>query len=109
MAAKNIPIDIIKQAVTIIEQFNRQELKGCANYTARFNGAFLYLDRADYGSQATAICRLKFMGSIDDWEFAIFKHSINQYDPSEYFFPGTNYLDGSLEGAMRCGMEAYPA
>lgn len=109
MAANKIPTDIRQQALSIIEQFNQQELKGRAEYIPRFKGAFLYLDRADYGRRASEICRLKFVSTLDDWEFAIFKHSSNQYDPDEWFHPGTNHLDGSIKGAMLCGMEAYPA
>ncbi len=108
MTAKKIPADIQQQAVAIIEQFNQQELKDCSKYTYRFKGAFLYLDRTDYGSRPTEICRLKFMDSLDDWEFAIFKHSSNKYDPDEWFFPGADHFDGTIQGAMRCGMEAYP-
>ena len=26
----------------------------------------------------------------------------------EWMFPGSQYLDGTLEGAMRAGLEAYP-
>jgi hypothetical protein len=26
----------------------------------------------------------------------------------EFFFPGTEHLDGTIEGAMRAGVEAYP-
>jgi len=40
MAANKIPADIQQQAVTIIEQFNQQELKGCAEYTPRLRAHF---------------------------------------------------------------------
>jgi hypothetical protein len=69
---------------------------------------FLYLDRADCGSAPVQICRLKYAGSPNKWEFAIFKHSSDRYDPEEVVFPGAIFLDGTIEGAMRCGMEAYP-
>ena len=109
MTTKNIPADIQQQALAIIEQFNQQKLKGYSKYIPRFKGKFLYLDRTDHGGRATEICRLKFIGSIDDWEFAIFKFSSNKYDPDEWFMPGTEHIDGSIEGAMLCGMAAYPA
>lgn len=32
----------------------------------------------------------------------------NRYDPNEWFFPGSGYLDGTVEGAMKAGLEAYP-
>src|ERR1017187_4370000 len=102
-----IPTEIQREAIDIIEQFNKQNLNGRSRYVPRFKGAFLYLDREDYGSLPSEISRLKYTGSLDKWEFAIFKHSSNKYDPDEFMFPGTAHLDGSIEGAMLCGMEAY--
>ncbi len=32
----------------------------------------------------------------------------NRYDPDEWMFPGSGYLDGTVEGAMKAGLEAYP-
>ncbi len=40
---------------------------------------------------------------------SIFKHSSNKYDSDVWFFPGIDHFDGSIEGAMQCVMEAYPA
>lgn len=68
----------------------------------------MYLDRKDFGSAPVEICRLKYKGSLTNWELAIFKYSSNKYDPEELLFPGATYLDGTIEGAMRCGLEAYP-
>lgn len=42
------------------------------------------------------------------WEFAIFKYSSEAYDPEEWFFPGRDYVDGTIEGALKAGIEAYP-
>ena len=41
------------------------------------------------------------------WEFAIYKYSDNCYDPSEFMFPGTEFVDGSIVGAMKAGIKAY--
>ena len=108
MTAIGIPMDIRESAQQIVERFNRANLKNSANYVARFKGMFLYLDREDYEGAPVEICRLKYAGSLNNWEFAISKHSTNRYDPDEFLFPGTAFLDGTIEGAMRCGMEAYP-
>jgi hypothetical protein len=43
-----------------------------------------------------------------NWEFAIFKWSTERYDPDEWFFPGAEYVDGTVEGAMMAGLHAYP-
>jgi hypothetical protein len=45
---------------------------------------------------------------MDNWEFAIFKWSTERYDPDEWFFPGSEYVDGTVEGAMMAGLHAYP-
>ena len=55
------------------------------------------------------ICRLTYTGDMAGWEFAIFKWSIERYDPDEWLFPGSQYLDGTIKGAMKAGLEAYPA
>jgi hypothetical protein len=53
--------------------------------------------------------RLTYTGNINDWVFAIFKWSTETYDPHEWMFPGSGFLDGTIEGAMKAGLEAYPA
>jgi hypothetical protein len=42
------------------------------------------------------------------WEFAFYMHSRHRYDPDEWFFPGTDEVDGTVEGALRAGLAAYP-
>ena len=46
---------------------------------------------------------------MGDWEFAIFKYSDGNYDADEWMFPGSEHVDGTIEGAMRAGLEAYPS
>lgn len=107
MAGKTIPKDIQREVVTRIEQFNQQELQGESRYSAKFKGLFLYLNRADFGGRSHPIARLTYTGTIDGWEFVVYKYSRDDYDPDEWMFPGIGYLDGTIEGAMRCGLEAY--
>jgi hypothetical protein len=52
---------------------------------------------------------LEYTGDIKKWDFAIFKYSDERYDPEEWFFPGAGHIDGTIEGAMRAGLEAYPS
>jgi len=54
------------------------------------------------------IARLTYTGSTDGCEFAIYKYSDERYDADDWLFPGAGYVDGTLEGAMRAGLEAYP-
>ena len=77
-------------------------------YEAQFQGPYCYLHRADYG-RLGPICRLTYTGTMDGWEFAIFKWSSERYDPNEWTFGGSDLVDGTVAGAMRAGLEAYPA
>jgi hypothetical protein len=45
---------------------------------------------------------------MSHWDFAIFKYSDMKYDPDEWLFPGSQHIDGTIEGAMKAGLEAYP-
>jgi hypothetical protein len=46
---------------------------------------------------------------MDNWEFAIFKWSTETYDSDEWMFPGSGEIDGTVDGAMMAGLQAYPA
>jgi len=41
-------------------------------------------------------------------DFALYKYNDERYDPDEWFFPGAEDVDGTIEGAMRAGLKAYP-
>lgn len=106
---KAIPDEIKQQAIQRIDRFNEKELAGTRFcYVPRWRRGCLYLDRIDDGTQGP-ICRLTFTGDIDKWQFAIFKYSSQRYDPEEWWFPGAECVDGTIEGAMKAGMEAYYA
>jgi hypothetical protein len=108
MPGTRIPDAIKTQVADRIAAFNREVLQDPnVFYRPRYQGAFLYLERCDYG-QVGRIGRLQYTGTIDRWEFAIYKYSDERYDPHEWFFPGAEQLDGTIEGAMRAGMAAYP-
>jgi len=109
MGSKGIPEEVKNQADEIVKSFNKNEM---ANpniyYLTRYRGRFLYLDRVSYG-RSGPICRLEYTGDINEWEFAIFKYSDERYDPEEWFFPGAGHINGTIEGAMKAGLEAYPS
>ena len=102
-----IPDDIKRRVKEIVAQFNKGSGRADCYYEARFQGKYLYLDRCDYGNMGP-ICRLTYTSSMTDWEFAIFKWSREQYDPGEWMFPGSGLVDGTVAGAMKAGLEAYP-
>jgi hypothetical protein len=108
MPGTRIPEAIKSQIADHIAAFNQTVVQDPrVYYLPRYRGAFLYLDRCDYG-RVGPIGRLSYTGTLDRWEFAIYRHSNERYDPDEWLFPGAAELDGTIEGAMRAGMAAYP-
>ncbi len=108
MKSGGMPEDIRKQVGETIRRFNETQLKGKGcYYEGRYQGKYLYLDRKEPAG-TSPICRLKYTGKVDDWEFAIYKYSADRYDSDEWFFPGMECVDGTIEGAMKAGLEAYP-
>jgi hypothetical protein len=129
---KMIPDDVRERVIAVVNQFNEENVKPAepspvqkilqrfgapsqveighryGDYVARFRGAYLYLDRIGFNQRPSEICRLKWTGDFDNWEFAIYKHSRNYYDSDEWFFPGAGEVDGTIVGAMRAGKIAYP-
>ncbi len=89
-----------KQSQKNVKEYNKNNK---TKYTIRFQGKFAYLDRG-----STHIGRLQYDTEIKEWDFAVFKYSSETYDPNEFMFPGYELLDGSIEGAMKAGMEIYP-
>ena len=105
---QSIPEDIQRQADASGDTFNRSVIRDPNRYyCTRDRGHYLYLDRFDSG-RVKARGRLKYTGGMDTWEFAIYKYSDERYDPEEWMFPGAGYVDGTIEGAMKAGLEAYP-
>jgi len=108
MPATRIPQAVKTQVADRIAAFNRAVIQDPhVAYRPRYRGPFLYLDRCDDG-RVGRIARLTYTGALDGWEFAIYLYSDERYDPEEWLFPGEEELDGTLEGAMRAGLAAYP-
>ena len=109
MAKSSIPEEIREKVNIIISDFNKKTFKKNSGieYHAKFAGSFLYLNRIE-GDNNSPIARLKYTGNFDKWQFAIFKWSRDAYDPDEFLFPGSQHLNGTIEGALKAGNEAYP-
>ncbi len=108
MAKKIISDEIRDEILKIVETFNQKELADTeSSYSVRFRGRYLYLDRSTFGRKEP-ICRLKYTGKIDNWEFAIFRWSSETYDSEDWLFPGFYLFDRTIESAMKVGMVAYP-
>ncbi|MFH0989618.1 MAG: hypothetical protein V1799_06330 [bacterium] len=102
-----IPEVIQEQVTKIVLRFNKQVLKPPDyRYVPRFEENYLFLDRYEFG-RLSPICRLKYHGQMENWGFAIYRYSIDRYDPEEWWFPGSELVDGTVEGAMKAGLEAY--
>jgi hypothetical protein len=114
-----IPLEVHDEVQKLMDDFNRKNFKVSPmmraffgnkvkpGYVARFKGKFLYLDRTDH-MKPSPVCRLTWNGQMDNWDFAIYKYSDNCYDAEEWSFPGANEVDGTVTGAMKAGMTAYP-
>ena len=85
-----------------VEKFNQNELSKLDSFKAEIKGKFIYLKLNNEPR-----CRLKYSGSLNNLEFAIYKYSSNAYDPEEFLFPGFEYVDGTIYGALKAGLEAY--
>ncbi|MCF8228316.1 MAG: hypothetical protein K9G58_13260 [Bacteroidales bacterium] len=110
MKRPSIPQKIKEEVLQRIDQFNNKHLahlKDEVEYIAEFKGKFLYLKRKEF-FDVSPVARLTYKGKMNNWDFAIFKWSIEQYDPEEDYFPGVGQLDGTIEGAMKAGLKAYP-
>jgi hypothetical protein len=109
MAGKKASPDEVRTEVEArVARFNREVVKNSHQYFfVCFRGKSAYLDRDEYGYIGPR-ARLTYTGDMEQWEFAIFKYSDEYYDPEEWMFPGAGHVDGTIEGALRAAMEAYP-
>jgi hypothetical protein len=103
-----IPEDTKEKVNQIVSDFNKRVIKNSeCFYVPRYDRNYLYLDRRNYGPTGP-IARLKYQTGMNDWEFAIYKYSREQYDPEEWLFPGSELINGTIEGALQAGLKAYP-
>ncbi|MEJ7680117.1 MAG: hypothetical protein WKG06_20105 [Segetibacter sp.] len=109
MAKAVITTEVQQEVGELIDAFNKKTFKGSANfmYIPKFKGNLLYLNRKEFDRISPA-ARLKYTGDMKKWNFAIFKWSRESYDPDKWFFPGSEHVDGTIEGAMKAGLAAYP-
>ncbi|MEM6769260.1 MAG: hypothetical protein AAF597_01645 [Bacteroidota bacterium] len=129
--AKSIPKDIKSKVLEIVETFNKEHN---TSFEMTFRGKFAYLAKTEEQPMAnifrqmiaqkmgistgkipkqkgatiqTKLGRLKYNGQMDNWDFAVFKYSREFYDSEDWMFPGSSELDGTIEGALRAGLELY--
>jgi hypothetical protein len=103
-----IPIKIQCQLIERTTMFSNQYLtQSKCRYICDARGKFIYLMRIWVDGSIERIGRLTYNGDTEKMSFAIFKYSTEKYDSSASF-PGNHLLDGTIEGAMKAGLKAYP-
>jgi hypothetical protein len=107
MKRQKITDDIKKEVEKIVEAFNKEHK---SKFQVQYKGRFLYLEKVTtryFRTTTSKVGRLEYNGDMENWSFAVFKYSSETYDPDEFFFPGGDKLDGTIEGALRAGLEIY--
>lgn len=77
-------------------------------YFVDSRGKFIYLVRMWPNGAFQRLGRLTYEEDTEKMAFAIYKFSSGKYDPKDWWFPGSQYLDGTIEGALRALTKAYP-
>jgi hypothetical protein len=81
--ALSVPDYIVNAVDERLKEHVRQNWPGCARVTVRKRGAFVYVDAQGKDDPEPApLCRLRYLGSADSWEFAYFTWSREAYEPS---------------------------
>ena len=70
----------------------------------RFRANFAYVDGVLAGEEVLSLCRLRYLGSDDDWGFAIYLYSREGYEDS--LLP-TGSFTGTPEAALDCACGLY--
>ena len=105
-----IPESVKQEVNKIIDHYNLTVYRKYKyiKFIAEFRNNFLYLKRKEFEGVISPIARLTYTDRMDKWKFAIYKWTLDGYDPDDWFFPGCEFVDGTIMGALKCGDEAYP-
>jgi hypothetical protein len=105
----NIPDDVKEAIEARVKTFNKAQK---TQFQVVFKGKYCYLSKMATNfwgkTLQTKLGRLTWTGDIERWEFAVFRYSREIYDPNEFMFPGSEDLNGTIEGAMKAGIKLYP-
>lgn len=105
-----VPIKIqtkLFDRANVFSENNKQLIKAKCVYIPDARGKFIYLRRLWPDNSLENVGRLTYNGDTENMHFAIFNYSTEKYDSSA-IFPGNQYLNGTIEGAMMAGLKAYP-
>ena len=81
----------------------RERWPQIASLQIRHRGTFSYLDATLTDATTLKLCRLRYVGSAHDWQFAIYRASHDDYDESVFF---TGLPVGTCQDALdtACGL-----
>ena len=81
----------------------RERWPQVASLQVRHRGNFSYVDATLTDATTLKLCRLRYVGSAHDWQFAIYRASHDDYDESVFF---TGLPVGSCQDALdtACGL-----
>jgi DNA-binding CsgD family transcriptional regulator len=81
----------------------RERWPQIASLQIRHRGTFSYVDAALTGGTTLKLCRLRYVGSASQWQFAIYRASHDDYDESVFF---TGLPVGTCQDALdtACGL-----
>ena len=103
-----VPMDIQGELAERAKAFSEQ-LKLKYRYFPDARGKFIYLARMKPGDKFyQRLGRLTYAGDKENMKFAIFNFSSRKYDSETLLFSGSQYLDGTIEGALQTLTKAYP-
>ena len=81
----------------------RERWPQIASLQIRHRGVFSYIDATLTDATTLKLCRLRYVGSAHDWQFAIYRASHDDYDESVFF---TGLSVGTCQDALdtACGL-----
>jgi len=105
----NIPENIKEPIEKIVDEFNATKLKKLdCKFVTQYKGNYLYLLLDEGMPKLAPTLRLEFTGDMNKWKFGIFKWSSETYTTDYGFIPGSEFVDGSIAGALQAAIIAYP-
>ena len=103
-----IPIDEQAQLQERANFFKKKFVpKTSWQFVADARGKFVYLRRYMNDGSCQNLGRLIYEGNIENMAFSIYRYNTEKYD-TKADFVGAHHLNGTLEGALKAILEAFP-
>ena len=103
-----ISINIQSELCDRVNEFSEKYLSRFdCRYLADARGKFIFLYRQRFDGTLERIGRLTYKGDKENMDFAFFNRKKQKNDP-DCLPSKKRHLDGTIEGAMKAGLEAYP-